>query len=499
MQESKVSRRLREATAPEVCDFIYAPRLVGFAEGFPYLGDVNKAHVVMLAEQGLIDRGQAAALARGILDLEAAGPGAVPLDPLREDAYFNYEAALIERLGTDVGGRLHIGRSRNDILATLDRLRARDVLAEVLETLQQVRTTALEGAERHATTVMPGHTHLQPAQPITYGFYLAGVAQALERDSLRLAATLDSMNQSPLGAAAFAGTPFAIDRARTAELLGFDGYLDNALDAVASRDFILEGLSHLSLLAVFWSRVAQDYFVWATHEFGLVEFPDSVAGTSSIMPQKKNPVVLEYLKGRSGHIAGLLMAATMTVKGTHFSHSGDANREGTRGFWEAAEETLRCLRLLDLVLRTAEPDAVRGLEQSALDFSTATGLADLIVREGGLSFREAHHVVGAVVRQALDAGLPARAIDGAMLDQAAQAVIGRPLGLDAARVGESLDPTANVASRQSPGGPAAPALMRTLAAARARLTLEQDRQAARRARQAQSQARLDANLRALIQ
>jgi argininosuccinate lyase len=423
----------------------------------------------------------------------------VPLDPLREDAYFNYEAALIERLGADIGGRLHIGRSRNDILATLDRLRARDVLAEVLETLQQVRTTALEGAERHATTVMPGHTHLQPAQPITYGFYLAGVAQALERDSLRLAANLDSMNQSPLGAAAFAGTPFAIDRARTADLLGFDGYLDNALDAVASRDFILEGLSHLSLLAVFWSRVAQDYFVWATHEFGLVEFPDSVAGTSSIMPQKKNPVVLEYLKGRSGHIAGLLMAATMTVKGTHFSHSGDANREGTRGFWEAAEETLRCLRLLDLVLRTAEPDAVRGLERSALDFSTATGLADLIVRDGGLSFREAHHVVGAVVRQALDAGLPARAIDGAMLDQAAQAVIGQPLGLDAARVSESLDPTANVASRQSPGGPAEPALMRTLAAARARLTLERERQEARRARQAQSQARLDASLRALTQ
>ena len=499
MQESKVSRRLREATAPEVCEFIYAPRLAGFAEGFPYLGDVNKAHVVMLAEQGLIDRAQAAALARGILELETAGPAAVHLDPLREDAYFNYEAALIERLGADIGGRLHIGRSRNDILATLDRLRARDVLAEVLETLQEVRTTALQSAERYANTVMPGHTHLQPAQPITYGFYLAGVAQALERDSLRLAATLDSMNQSPLGAAAFAGTPFAIDRARTAELLGFDGYLDNALDAVASRDFILEGLSHLSLLAVFWSRIAQDYFVWTTHEFGLIEFPDSVAGTSSIMPQKKNPVVLEYLKGRSGHIAGLLMAATMTVKGTHFSHSGDANREGTRGFWEAAEETLRCLRLLDLVLRTAQPDGVRGLERSALDFSTATGLADLIVREGGLSFREAHHVVGAVVRQALDAGLPAHAIDSDMLDQAAQAVIGRSLGLDATRVGESLDPTANVASRQSPGGPGAPALARTLVAARARLTLEQERQQNRRARQAQSQTRLNASLRALTQ
>lgn len=299
MLESKVSRRLKEPTAAEVCDLIYAPRLAGFADGFGYLGDVNKAHIVMLAECGLIDAPVAVALARGVLEMEQVCPQAVTLDPLREDAYFNYEAHLIEKVGTDVGGRLHIGRSRNDLLATLDRLRGRDVLMDLLDALYNVRQSALDAAAKYTDAIMPGYTHLQPAQPITFGFYLSGVAQALERDCLRLAATLDSMNRSPMGAAAFAGTPFAINRARTAELLGFDGFLENTLDAVGSRDFALESMAQMTLLAVFWSRVAQDFFVWSTHEFALIDFPDSVAGTSSIMPQKKNPVVLEYLKGLS--------------------------------------------------------------------------------------------------------------------------------------------------------------------------------------------------------
>lgn len=481
MQESKVSRRLKETTAPQVNEFIYRPRLEGFAQGFDNLGNVNKAHIVMLAEQGLIRPEHAAALARGVLDMEAAGPAAVTLDPSREDAYFNYEAHLIEQIGTDIGGRLHTGRSRNDILATLDRLRCRDVLMDLIDTLHQVRGTALENAERFAQVVMPGYTHLQPAQPITYGYYLSAVEQALERDCRRLTQTLHSMNQSPLGAAAFAGTPFAIDRARTAQLLGFDGYLDNALDAVGSRDFILESLSHLSLLSVFWSRVAQDYFVWSTHEFNLIEFPDSVAATSSIMPQKKNPTVLEYLKGRTGHIVGLLMAASITIKGSNFSHTGDANREGTRGFWEAAEESLRCLKLLDLVLRTATPNVALGLKRAGEDFSTATGLADLIVREADLSFREAHHVVGAVVRMAMDAGLPAHRITTAMLDECALDQLGHVLRLPAEQVRDCLDPAANVQGRRSAGGPAAASLRPSLARARQRLEDERQANLARRA------------------
>lgn len=496
MQESKVSRRLKETTAPEVNEYIYRPRLQGFAEGFDTLGNINKAHIVMLAEQGLIEDEHAAVLARGVLDMEAAGPGEVALDPSREDAYFNYEAHLIGHIGTDIGGRLHTGRSRNDILATVDRLRCREVLMDLIDELIKVRQTAIDNAECYAEVVMPGYTHLQPAQPITYGYYLSAVEQALERDCRRLTQTLEGMNQSPMGAAAFAGTPFDIDRARTAELLGFDGYLDNALDAVGSRDFIIESLSHLSLLAVFWSRVAQDYFVWSTHEFNLIEFPDSVAATSSIMPQKKNPTVLEYLKGRTGHIVGLLMGASVTIKGTNFSHTGDANREGTRGFWEAAEESLRCLKLLNLVLRTARPNAELAVKRAGEDFSTATGLADLIVREANLSFREAHHVVGGAVRMAMDAGLPAHRIDTAMVDACAVEQLGHALNLPADKVRDCLDPTANVQGRTSAGGPSLASLQPSLLRAGQRLAAERQASQTRRERVEAANQRLQVLTRA---
>lgn len=497
MSISKVSRRLTEALAPEVNDIIFKPRLAGFDETFVPLGDINKAHVVMLAEQGLIRTEHAAALARGILDMEAQGPGAVPLDPSREDAYFNYEAHLMQQVGADVGGRLHTGRSRNDILATLDRLRGRATLLDLIGALVRVRATALEQAEHHADVVMPGYTHLQPAQPMTYGFYLAGVAQALERDSRRLTDTLSNMNVSPLGAAAFAGTPFAIDRQRTAELLGFDTFVDNALDAVGSRDFMLEGIADLSLLAVFWSRVAQDYFVWTTHEFGMIEFPDSVAATSSIMPQKKNPVVLEYLKGRTGHIVAALLACSMAIKGTHFTHTGDANREGTHGFWEAARESVRCLNLLELVLRSARPVAARAQRLAAEDFSTATALADHMVRRHDLSFRAAHHVVGAVVRDAMDRGVPADRIDAAMVEAAATEQLGAPLGIDADAIRACLDPESNVASRMSPGGPSPDTLRAHVRAARERVEQTNALVARWQARLADARATLQGATRAL--
>jgi argininosuccinate lyase len=470
MSTSKVSSRLNEAVSPEIYMNIFAPRLAGFEDTFDPLGDINKAHVIMLKEQGLLSREHAGVLARGILEMEAAGATAVALDPGREDAYFNYEAHLMAEVGADVGGRMHTGRSRNDIMSTLDRLRGRTVLLDLIDALLKVRTTALEQAERYADVVMPGYTHLQPAQPMTYGFYLAGVAQALERDTRRLVDTLTHMNVCPLGAAAFAGTPFAIDRQRTAELLGFDTYIDNALDAVASRDFLLEGMADMSLLAVFWSRVAQDYYVWTTHEFGLIEFPDSVATTSSIMPQKKNPVVLEYLKGRCGHIVGTLVAATMGIKGTNFSHSGESSREGISGFWETSREVVRCLNLFDLVLRTARPVPAHAQRQAAKDFSTVTALADLMVRDHDLSFRAAHHVVGAVVRNAMDQRMPADRIDADMVEAAAIEQLGKPLGIDADAVRACLDPATNVDARRSAGGPSPATVHAHVAEALSRLT-----------------------------
>lgn len=468
--ESKVSRRLTETVAQEVCDHIYAPRLArDFKTVFGHMSDLNQAHVLMLARCGLISPQAAKALAGGLLRMEEEGPEVVELDPQREDSYFNYEAHLIKLIGTDAGGRMHIARSRNDLTAALDRLRARDLLLDAGQALLQVEEHALDGAFRFRDAVMPGYTHLQPAQPVTYGFYLAGVAQSFERDYGRLVDAWARTNISPLGAGALAGTTFAIDRAAVAASLGFEGLVENTLDAVATRDFGLEILAGLSQIALGWSRVAQDYHVLVSHEFQTVEFPDRVTGTSSIMPQKKNPVVLEHLKGKAGHLLGLYVSSATAVKGTHFTNTIDGNREAMRGVWEAGEETLRCLSLFDLIISTGRPNAPLMKRRVTEDFASATDLADVMVRDADLSFREAHHVVGAVVRAAMDAGLAADGITTEMVDDAAREQLGRPLGLDPEVVRRSLDPVASVAARTLPGGPAPEAVARSVESAQARL------------------------------
>lgn len=482
--ESKVSRRLTESVAKEVCEHIYAPRLArDFRTVFGYMSDLNQAHVLMLARCGLISPEAAKSLAGGLLRMEEEGPEVVELDPEREDAYFNYEAHLIKLIGTEAGGRMHIARSRNDLTAALDRLRARDLLLDAGQALLSVEEHALDGAFRFRDVVMPGYTHLQPAQPVTYGFYLAGVAQSLERDHGRLTDAWARTNISPLGAGALAGTTFAIDRDGVARSLGFEGLVENALDAVATRDFGLEILSGLTQIALVWSRVAQDYHVMVSHEFQTIEFPDRVTGTSSIMPQKKNPVVLEHLKGKAGHLLGLYVASATAVKGTHFTNTIDGNREAMRGVWEGGEETLRCLALLDLVVASARPNAALMKRRVTDDFASATDLADLMVREADLSFREAHHVVGGVVRAAMDAGMAADSITTEMVDDAAREQLGRPLGLSADAVRTSLDPSASVAARTLPGGPAPDAVARAVEAAQSRLE-------ARRAALAEKRGRL---------
>jgi argininosuccinate lyase len=468
--ESKVSKRLTEPVAQEVCDNIYAPRLArDFRNVFEYMTDLNQAHVLMLARRGLIAPEAARKIAEGLVKMEAEGPDAVTLDPQREDSYFNYEAHLIGLIGPDAGGRMHIARSRNDINATIDRMRARDLLLDAGAALCAIEEHALGGALQFRDTVMTGYTHLQPAQPVTYGFYLAGVAQAVERDSQRLADAWPRVNMSALGAGALAGTTFGIDREAVAISLGFDGLIENTLDAVASRDFGLEILSCLTQIAIGWSRVAQDYHVMVSHEFQTIDFPDRVTGTSSIMPQKKNPVVLEHLKGKSGHLLGLYVASATALKGTHFTNTIDGNRESMRAVWEGGEEVLRCLPLLDLIVSTARPNARLMKHRVTENFASATDLADVLVRDAGLSFREAHHVVGAVVRAAMDRGLAADGITTEMVDDAARDQLGHALGLAAELVRRSLDPAASVAARTLPGGPAPGAVTRNVEAAQIRL------------------------------
>ncbi|MFY3329569.1 argininosuccinate lyase, partial [Achromobacter xylosoxidans] len=358
--ESKVSARLKQPLAKEVLQHIFLPRLNReFFANFEMLTQINLAHLLMLREQGILDHDAAQRLARALLKMQVDGPHAVELDPAREEAYFNYEAHLIKAVGQELGGRLHTARSRNDIGATIDRMRARDFAARIGAALIGVARAALAQAERYADWVMPGYTHMQAAQPITYGYYLSALVDAWSRDIGRLAHALETADASPLGACALAGTSFPIDRAATSAMLGFSAPLANALDGVASRDFALELSATLSIMMVTCSRMVQDFYIWSTPEFGYLSFPDSIASTSSIMPQKKNPAVLEYLRGKTGHLIGLTGAALSTVKSTHFTHSGDSSRESTRTCWEACEEALKALELMQLLVEQVEPDRAR--------------------------------------------------------------------------------------------------------------------------------------------
>ncbi|WP_238264975.1 argininosuccinate lyase [Cupriavidus pauculus] len=454
--ESKVSRRLKQPPAPEVIQFIFQPRTTRefFVKNFDILTQINFAHLVMLDQQRILDKTTTKTLADALLKMRQAGPDAVELDAAREDAYFNYEAHLIRQVGQNVGGRLHTARSRNDIGATNDRIRARAFVIRISAALVRLCDSALNQADQYAGHVMPGYTHMQAAQPITYGYYLSALVEAWSRDIDRLQHVLETLDGCPMGACALAGTSFPIDRDLTSDLLGFSRPLGNALDSVASRDFALELSAALSIMMITCSRMVQDFYIWSTPEFGFLTFPDSIAGTSSIMPQKKNPVVLEYLRGKTAHLVGLTSAALTTVKSTHFSHSGDSSRESTRTCWESCEEALKCLELMHLLIQHVEPEPERMASRAANDFSAVTDLADLLVRKADLSFRDAHHIIGAVVRRALEQGLPATAITSAMIDDAALEQVGRLAGLSPEDVGQCLDPVCNVNGRQSYGAPA---------------------------------------------
>lgn len=498
--ESKVSRRLKQPPAKEVIEYIFQSRTTRefFAKNFEVLTQINLAHLVMLDQQDILDKTTTAVLADALLKMRHEGPEVVELDAAREDAYFNYEAHLIRLVGQNLGGRLHTARSRNDIGATNDRIRARGFVIRICAALVELCDAALNQAARYTSHVMPGYTHMQAAQPMTYGYYLSALVEAWSRDIDRLLHVLETLDGCPMGACALAGTSFPIDRTLTSTLLGFSRPLGNALDSVASRDFALELSATLSIMMITCSRMVQDFYIWSTPEFGFLVFPDSIAGTSSIMPQKKNPVVLEYLRGKTAHLIGLTSAALTTVKSTHFTHSGDSSRESTRTCWESCEEALKCLALMKLLVQDVQPDRERMAAHAAGDFSTVTDLADLLVRKADLSFRDAHHIIGAVVRRALDDGLPATAITVAMIDAAAEQQVGRPAALLAEDVAKCLDPICNVNGRQSYGAPAPQGVLERLDAQRLALGLRVDALEATDSRIREASALLEQRTRALV-
>jgi len=496
--ESKVSGFLSEPLAQDIQDWLLGPPLRRlFAPSLPLITEINKAHLVMLARTKIVDARICRKLARGVLELECEGVNAFTLNPALEEAYFNYEAEFNRRLGPDVGGYLHVARSRNDLKAALDRMRARDGALRIMDKLLALRESLLERGRTYAGVVMPGYTHMQPAQPITYGYYLLGLAHALERDFQRLAECYARLNQSPMGACALAGTLFPIDRSLTAQLLGFDAVMPHAQDAVATRESITELVSHGALLTGTLGRLAQDFYNMTTHEFATLHLPDSVAATSSIMPQKKNMTVLENIKGRVASVTGALVTALTAYKATPYTHMQDGHNEGLRWTWDAIEDVLAATAVSQVVVERAVPNRERMYELVRANYSTVTDLADMLVRDGQLSFREAHHVIGRAVRLAVAQNLPADRMTVEHIADASRAILGRTVTLDAARLRAGLDPGQAVERRAGSGSPARSDITAMLKALRSRLRADTTGLRKRQAALASAHARLDKVIRTM--
>ena len=405
----------------------------------------SKAHVAMLAKQGIVSREDAEAIAAG-LDRVAAGYEAngVAEDLALEDIHMQTEAKLAEAIGP-VAGRLHTARSRNDQVATDFRLWVRDAIDQALAALLAFQAALLARAEAHAADVMPGFTHLQSAQPVTLGHHLMAYHEMIARDVGRLRDARARANLCPLGAAALAGTGFPIDRHATAAALGFDGPTRNSLDSVSDRDFAIEYLTCAVQCALHLSRLAEEFVLWASQPFGFVQLSDAWSTGSSIMPQKRNPDAAELVRGHAGRIMGCMTALCMTMKGLPLAYSKDMQDDKPPVF-EAHDLLALSIAAMTGMVATAtfRTDRMRALAESG--YATATDLADWLVREAGLPFREAHHVTGRAVRRAEELGIALDAVPLAEL----QAIDVR---IDA-RVYGVLSVDASVASRTSFGGTA---------------------------------------------
>ncbi|GAA3903448.1 argininosuccinate lyase [Sphingomonas limnosediminicola] len=422
----------------------------------------SKAHAAMLRDQGVLSEADAAAILEGLdqvaSEYERDG---VPERVELEDIHMTVENRLGELIGP-AAGRLHTARSRNDQVATDFRLWVRNACDEAVDAIRGLQRALVERAEEHAEAAMPGFTHLQVAQPVTLGHHLMAYFEMLRRDVSRLADARARMNESPLGAAALAGTGFPIDRHATADALGFERPTANSLDSVSDRDFALDYLSAAAQCSLHLSRLAEELIIWASAPFGFVKLSDQFSTGSSIMPQKRNPDAAELVRGHSGRIIGAFTSLMVTMKGLPLAYSKDM-QDDKEPVFEACDLLMLSLQALAGMVETVEfvPERIRAA--AAQGFSTATDLADWLVREADVPFREAHHITGSAVKSAEERGCDLADLSLDILQQ----IDGR---IDQ-RVFDVLSVDASVRSRTSYGGTAPVRVREQIAAAKEELGL----------------------------
>jgi len=423
----------------------------------------SKAHAVMLGAQGIVSAEDARAIAEGLdkvaAEYEANG---VPEDWALEDIHMVTESRLAELIGP-AAGRLHTGRSRNDQVATDFHLWVRDAIDQVDAGLAGLQRALVTRAGEHADCIMPGFTHLQTAQPVTLGHHLLAYYEMLRRDRSRFADARARGNECPLGSAALAGTGFPLDRQATAAALNFDRPTANSLDAVSDRDFALDYLQAAAQCALHLSRLAEELILWASQPFGFVRLPDALSTGSSIMPQKKNPDAAELVRGHAGRVVGCLTSLMVTMKGLPLAYSKDMQNDKPPVF-EAHGLLALSIAAMTGMIEGSEFRTERMRQAAKLGYATATDLADWLVREADVPFREAHHITGAAVKLAENRGVPLDAL-----------TLGDLREIDARiddRVFTALSVESSVAARASYGGTAPARVREQVAAARRALGME---------------------------
>lgn len=467
--------RLGKAQSPEMLEYVWTPYADIDDENVRAMIRCNMAHTLMLYEQRIISKREASAILAALKKLDKR-TGDFPFDPVKGDLFFNIEAYVIEHAGPDIGGKMHLGRSRIDLIAALMRLKVRKNLTRLIPLVLKLQEALLVKAEATADVVMPAYTHLQPAQVATFGHYLLAFHDVLGRDVRRLLNAYASTNMSPLGAAASSGTSWPLDRQRVAELLGFSSVVENTKDAAHNYDWLPEVLSATAILMSNEVRFATDLYIWCSHEFGLVELDGAFAASSSIMPQKKNPYSLEMIRARTGEISGAFAACLEILKGDTGGTAFDIKLTGPRIADNAVNRTADMVALITPLVSTLIVNRERMLDRAGDGFTTAVSLADAMV-ERGFSFRTAHHIMGRLVRIAVERKLGYQDVDTKLLDEAARDITGKAIKLPNEFIRKALDPRQFVLARNGYGG-TSPRRVRQMISSRVKSHRKQEKEVA---------------------